>query len=180
MGWLGGTTITNLGNGQGGAADRFISVDSVNAGGPGSKVSCYNVDGRWAGNYITAGVTSIQVDMINLNTTTLQMRMVLHSGINRWTSTNFMLLAPGTGWQHFTFDISPASLTQVSGLANYAATLSNIDRLMFRHDTGQPSAGGESIDGTVGIDNVHAIPGPGGAGALLLAGGWAARRRRIG
>jgi hypothetical protein len=179
MNWLGGTTITNVGGGQGGALDRYLSVDANgNTGGSGSKVGCHNSDGRWAGNYIAAGVTGIQVDMINLNTTTLQMRLVVFGLGSRWTSSTAVTLSPGSGWQHVMFPINPSSLTRVLGSATFTDTLSDANQIMFRHDGGTPSSGGEAINGTVGMDNLLAVPAPGAAGILAAGWAWAGRRRR--
>jgi len=183
--WFGGTTITNVGGGQGGAGDFYLTVDSNgNASGSGSKVAVHNADPRWQGNYTAAGVTAISVDMINISTnqptpSTLRMRLVLFSPTDRWTSTNFVQLSPGSGWQHIVFPIDQASLTRVLGSGTYAATLTNVFQIMFRHDSGTPSSGGEAIDGTIGIDNVTAIPAPGPVVVLgVLGAAGMARRRR--
>lgn len=175
--WYGGTTITNVAGGPLGPADLFLSVRSNgNSNGNGSKVSCHSSEVRWSGDYTGAGVSGIQADMRNLGATTLNMRMVLFGNGSRWTSTTGFSLAPNSGWQHLMFPISPESLTRVLGTTAYADALGNVNQIMFRHDGGNPSSGGEAINGNVGMDNITAVPAPGLA-PLLGVGGLAWLRR---
>jgi MYXO-CTERM domain-containing protein len=179
MDWSGGTTISNSPGGPAGDSDLFLLVASNGgAAGPGSKLAAHNADSRWAGDYIAAGVTAIEADMINVGDTSLQMRLVLFSAGERWTSSNFITLAPGGDWQHVSFPISASDLTRVLGSGSFAADLAAVDQIMFRHDGSTPSAGGESISGSIGIDNITAVPSPAGIALLGLAGIAAARRRR--
>jgi hypothetical protein len=176
--WYGGTTITNVANGLLGPSDRYITVQSNGSGGTGGKVATHNSEARWNGDYIAAGVTGISVDMRNLGTTTLNMRLVLFGLGSRFTSTTGISLAPGSGWQHLTFPVSVAGLTRVLGSGTYNDSIGSVSQIMFRHDGGTPSSGGEAINGIVGIDNVMAVPSPGAAGLLLGAAVIGSRRRR--
>ena len=177
--WFGGTTITNLPGGPLGPADLFLNVRSNgNGGGNGSKVSSHNSELRWTGDYLAAGVSAIQADMRNLGATTLNMRMVLFGSGSRWTSTMGVSLAPNSGWQHLTFPVSQASLTRVLGNTTYDGTLMNVNQIMFRHDGGNPSSGGEAINGTLGMDNITAVPAPGLASLAGVCGLALLGRRR--
>jgi MYXO-CTERM domain-containing protein len=178
MGWVGGTNVSNSPGGLGGDEDLFLLVGSNGAAtGAGSKLAAHAGGTRWIGNYIGAGVTGIAADMINIGDTPLQMRLVLFSSGDRWTSTSFVTLAPGGNWQRVVFSISAADLTEVLGGGTYAVDLAAVDQIMFRHDGAEPSQGGESITGLIGIDNISAVPAP-GALVLLGLGGIAAGRRR--
>lgn len=178
MGWVGGTTITNNTGGPGGAADRFLRVDANGGGsGPGSKVASHNGDPRWIGDYLGSGVTALQCDMRNEGNAALEMRVVLFGLGTRYTSVTSVNLPVGGAWQTVTFPVGQSSLTQVLGSVAYNDMITNVTGLMFRHDPGTPSSQGASADGTVGIDNVRAIPAPGAMGVLLL-GALASRRRR--
>lgn len=176
--WYGGTITANVGSGLAGAADRYLTVQTNgNTSGSGSHLAVHNSEPRWNGDYTADGVTAISVDLRNLGTTTLNMRLVLFGLGTRFTSTTGVSLAPGSGWQHITFPISQATLTRVLGSGTYAETIGSVNQIMFRHDDGSPSSGGSFINGLVGIDNITAIPAPGAARALVCAVVIGARRR---
>lgn len=176
--WYGGTLITNLSGGPLGASDLFLNVhSSATGGGNGSKVSSHNSELRWTGDYVAAAVSAIEVDMRNLGATTLNMRLVMFGSGSRWTSTTGFTLAPNSGWQHLTFPISQAALTRVLGGNTYNDSLTTINQIMFRHDGGTPSSGGEAISGTLGMDNITAVPAPGCVPLLGVLGLALARRR---
>jgi hypothetical protein len=123
-------------------------------------------------------VTGVTVDMRNQGTTTLQMRVVLFGLGNRWTSTTPITLAPNSGWQHLTFPISQSSLSRVLGTGTYADSLSGVSQIMFRHATSL-SSGGTTVAGTLGMDNVMAVPAPGAAVVMGMGGVLMGRRRRV-
>ncbi len=176
--WYGGTITANVANGLGGAADRYLTVQTNgNTAGSGSHLAIHNSETRWNGDYTADGVTGISVDMRNLGSTTLNMRLVVFGLGTRFTSTTGVSLAAGSGWQRITFPISQASLTRVLGSGTYTETIGSVNQIMFRHDDGSPSSGGSFINGVVGIDNITAIPAP-GAAALLLGGAVIGTRRR--
>lgn len=181
MNWAGGASPTNIANGgPAGAGDRYLRLTSTGTGGSGSRIATFN-DNQWSGNFLAAGVTRVEVDMANLGATTLEMRIVLfrfNSPISRFTSANSIVLAPGSGWRHLVFQLDSASLVSVAGSATYAQTITDVGRMMFRHDPGGPSAQGSPIAGQLGIDNVRAVPEPASLLVLALGAGWVARRRR--
>ncbi len=177
--WYGGTITANVGNGVGGAADRFLTVQTNgNTAGSGSHLAIHNSETRWNGNYIAEGVTGFTVDLRNMGTTTLNMRLVIFGLGTRFTSTTGISIAPGSGWQHLTFPVSQTSLTRVLGTGAYADVVGSVNQIMFRHDDGTPSSGGTTVNGMVGIDNITAIPAPGAAGVLAAGMVIGARRRR--
>ena len=180
MGWGGGTTITNQANGGPlGAGDNFLQVQSFGGIGGGSRWAAFN-DLQWTGNYLAAGVTAVSLHMRNLGNNPLDIRLVAFDftgGDNRWTSTVSQSLPVGGGWQWMTFSLAQADLTLVQGTTTYADLITDVDRLMFRHQAGAPDAQGDPIAALAGMDNITAVPEPAslvalGIGALLL------RRRR--
>jgi hypothetical protein len=179
MGWI-GAAPTNIANGGPlGAGDRYLQITSTGGSGPGSNLATYNQI-RWSGNFSAAGVTSIEADLRNTGNTDLVMRLVLFgANFDRWTSTAGVSLPAGGGWTHVSFSLAPGAMTQVLGSSSYSATLTAVERMMFRHDPAPPSATGSPIAGQLGIDNIRAVPEPAslsalGAGLLLLL----KRRRR--
>jgi len=126
---------------------------------------------QWSGNFIAAGVTMISADFENLGSTQLAMRLVFFdpSLSTQWESNAVYLLNPNSGWQHASFAIDQADFTQVEGSTSFSDTLSQVNRMMFRHNPNLDS-GGVSIVGTLGIDNVHAgvVPEPASLAVLSL------------
>ncbi len=122
---------------------------------------------------IDPGVTAIEVDMFRPSgLPALEIRLVLFGpgGGNRWTSTAPQILPGDDNWATYRFSILQADLTQVLGAGSYADLTANLNRLMFRNDTGGPSPGGTPVApsaGVFGIDNVTAIPEP--SSFLLVA-----------
>ncbi len=158
----------NTANRPGGPAGstRFLEV-SVSSS---ARLAAFNAG---LGFTIDAGVTDILIDMQRpAGQSPLEMRMVLFgpgTG-NRWTST-FAQLVPGDGvWRTYSFSVLEADLTRVAGAGTYTDLTNNFNRLMFRWDAGGPSAGGTpGASGTIGWDNITAVPEP-GTGALLALG----------
>lgn len=179
-GWSSGDAMTNVPDGgPAGTGDRFLQLESFGGSGTGSHLAAFN-DSAWIGNFQAAGVTDVAVDMKNLGQTTLSMRLVLFdfsTADTRWTSTVAKTLSVGGGWQTLVFSTREADLTRVRGTDSYADLIVDVNRMMFRHDGGTPSATGTSVVGKVGWDNIRAVPEPAsllalGVGVLLL------RRRR--
>jgi len=146
---------------------------------------------QWSGDYLGAGVTSIQLDVNNLGTTDLILRLSMlsldPSGGTFSLTNGIPLPAHGTGeagWTRVVFDISADSWTAVAGPGggfmgmDIATTLSNVAALRIV-SSAAPSFQGDSQAGQLGIDNISAVPEPGTLW-LVLAGlgclGW--RRTR--
>lgn len=178
--WAGGDTRVNVATGgPAGSGDRYLRINSTGGSGGGSRLATFN-DTQWAGNYTSAGITSIGVDLINLGSTALEIRLVLFyfgSPNARFTSTNAFTLAVGSGWRHAQFSMSESAMTRVGGTGIFNTMMGNMGRIMLRHDVGTPSSGGTAVVGSMGIDNVRAVPEPASI-AVLLAGCAVLRRRR--
>jgi hypothetical protein len=171
-------TFSNVDGGQGGAGDRYLEVIGTGGDGPGSRIAVHNNE-QWSGDYVSAGVTAIQFDLANFSATALEMRILILAGSDLFAATTAAVLPADGQWQTVTFGLNEIELTQVGGVGDLSKALSQVDRLLIRHDPGAPSGvpGGTPIVGTLGIDNVLAIPEP-GSGLLLLGALCAARRVR--
>ncbi len=178
MDWAGGDVLTNISTGgPGGAGDRYLQMVSRGGIGPGSRLGATN-EAQWTGNYLTAGVNRIDVDLRNESAQDLFIRIVLYNtDAVRWTSTNAFLLASGSGWTHLQYSIAEADLTEVMGAMSYAETFSAITQLQFRHQTGAPNPQGTVIAAQMGMDNVEAVPEPATL-LVLLTGGFSLIRRK--
>lgn len=149
-----------------GSGDNFLRISSRGGSGPGSRLVVFNNSpNQWAGNYITAGVTGITVDLANLGNTELAIRIALGgpgpAQASTWCVSSIpVTLSPGGQWQNVTFNFTSADLTLSSGSGTLATVLANVDKLRFLSSTGT-NFFGDSIVGTLGIDNVTAaVPLP--------------------
>src|SRR3954447_3958250 len=101
--------------GPGGAGDAFLKITGGGGFGPGSKITALN-NTQWAGNYLSAGVTGIAMDLKNFGGTPLTVRLQLEDPMaappaNEAVSTFGAVLPVGGDWTRFVFPISAADLT---------------------------------------------------------------------
>ena len=157
-------------------AGGFLEVSPASAN---NRLSVHNttINGT-----IDEAVFAIEVEFMRPNgQTDLPMRLVLFgpgTG-NRWTST-LAQMVPGDGvWRTYTYSILESDLTRVQGLGTYADLEGALNRIMFRFNSGAPAARGTTgATGVLNMDNVVALPEPGAAGPLVLAGFALALARR--
>jgi hypothetical protein len=150
--------------GPGGAADHYLRDTSNGNFGAGSKMIFFNVD-QWVGNYNSAGVTRMSGMMANFGATTLHMRIGIQGG-NFGTifgSTNPINLAPGSGWQPFTFNLTTAGMTLVGGSDSLSDVLANVTQVRILSAESGPAFNGDVLVGTIGVDNLRALRLPGDA-----------------
>jgi hypothetical protein len=158
-GWTGaGPSVVDSG-GPAGDGDAYLEVVAGGGNGPGSRASTYNIGSAWIGDYAAAGITSIDLDLMNVESSSgpLSMRLVLfgpNSTNNRWTSTDAVMIPNDGQWQHVSFPIDGSTITRVMGGATYEDMLENVVRVMIRHDPGTPTGTGATIQATFGMDNV--------------------------
>jgi hypothetical protein len=178
MGWGGPNCFNQANGGPLGPGDAYAHSTSDGLG-QGGRLAMYNT-GDWIGNYQAAGVNEIRAMLNNFNAVPLQMRIVLFDGETaaRWTSMTPVILAANSGWQSARFSLDESTLVRVLGTSSYQSMITNVDRVMIRHDAGNPSSGGTAIAGQMGIDNIYAaVPEPATAMALGLGAIALARRR---
>ena len=174
--------------GPAGAGDNYLQLTALGATGPGSRLSAFNMD-QWAGDYLSAGITALSMDVRNFGPQDVVLRLLLAGPFgpmgpqNAVATSDSISLAAGGGWVRATFSLRPEDLVGLLGTAHGA--LSQAGELRLFHN---PAAlflgpGGQSspaVAAVVGIDNVTAVPEP---AALLLLGlavtlGEAWRQRR--
>ncbi len=175
MNWSNGeagnaTPVMNIPNGgPAGVGDHYIQL-TADGSGSGGKLTAFNRD-QWLGSYVTAGVDAVQVDLLNQSSVSLSIRMAFKTGPGSGGGiagylTQAMILPVGSGWQHFTISLAPASLIPVNNPDPWSTFF--IGEVRFIHEVGATNLTGTTVVGQLGIDNVRAVPEP-GTTALLAA-----------
>lgn len=150
-------------NGPGGIDDNFLMTTAFGYDGPGSRYSIFNLS-QWAGDYSSAGVASIQMQVRNFGETDLQLRLALFDGgvtsaPNHLVISEDALLVPsGSGWLLLTFSLDPDALLAILGDTDSA--LSHVTQLRLFHNPDPTFLGPPSsipaINASLGIDNIRA------------------------
>ena len=161
-GWEGGEMAIVSAGGPLGAHDSHLSIVSDGGSGVGSRLAAYNRKPDWIGDFKTAGITSLDMDMVNYPASAqdLSMRLVLfgpNNTNNRWTSKQSIKVPRDGQWHHLSFPISPETIQRVAGTATYDAMLSNVVRVLFRHDNDPAGATGTPVAARVGVDNITLV-----------------------
>lgn len=158
--------------GPAGAGDAYMR-SVADGGGSFGRLTVFN-QGQWNANYATAGVTSIRMDLLNSGSSPLQIRIGLRdAGGDGFVSTTPFLLGVGAGWQTADFPVTQAGLTAVGTPAGFGTFLSNGFALRILHATDTGSLNGDTVVGTLGVDNVTALPEPSMAPLVVCGGGLA-------
>ncbi len=155
-----------------GVGDHALQVDSLGGSGAGSRLLMRNTD-QWTGDYVSAGVTAVEAEMINLNTVPLAMRFAVNGDGGRFVSADPIILTPGMGWEHVVFPITSADLSGDFGGGGFDvdATLASVSEVRILHNP-NPEWVGAVIDADFRIDNILAtkvVPEPASVALGLVA-----------
>jgi hypothetical protein len=184
---LGAATNISTG-GPAGAGDNFVRISSSGVSGSGGKLVVFNHD-QWAGDYLQQQITAIRMDVNNLGSEDLTLRLIFADSAIPTTAKSLgtvdgVLLQDGSGWQTISFPITDANL---DGTDTFANLMSHVVQLNLVHaPDGMITSRQASPDvaAILGFDNVTAVvvpePGAVGAAAVALAGAVLRRGRRRG
>jgi len=121
------------------------------------------------------GITAITVDLINLGTTTLDIRLAFEAPGGRVITSAAKNLPVNSGWQSMTYPVEPADL---GGGPDPTVILAGVTKMWLFHNTDPAFPPGQGIVASLGVDNIQATPEPVSLMMLVVAGGLLMRRRR--
>jgi hypothetical protein len=162
MGWGGNKlgTVTNIATGgPDGAGDRFLQT-SVTGFHLGTKNTT-----QWAGDYQAANIEAVEMDLnhINPGPQRLNIRVLLFGPGGTFASSGVTADVPTNIWTHYVFGLTSSDLVHVTGGTGILDdTLAGVTDLLVRHDSPFPTSPGSHpphVTATLGVDNVHALPG---------------------
>jgi len=149
--------------GPAGVADNYLRLTSTGipdtAGG---RLVAVQYQHQWTGNYIAAGITAITMDVNNLGTSDLYLRLLIADPMDAPPANEAFSIAPiflpaGSGWRAVTFPVGPGFFTADAGTVT--AALSNATELRVFNSapviTGSPAP--PFVAAVLGVDNITAI-----------------------
>jgi hypothetical protein len=162
--------------GPAGLNDNFLELTSVGSSGAGGRLVALN-PAQWSGDYIGAGISAISMDVNNLGSSDLYLRLQFEDPQGAppndiAISQNAIIIPAGSGWRNIVFPIAPGDLTAAAGSVQTALADTTILRILHSTDGSVPGA---PIIAQLGVDNITALSNVPDAGSnmLLLAGACA-------
>jgi hypothetical protein len=160
---------TNISSGgPAGINDRYLQLTSDGAG-AGGKLVTFN-SGQWAGNYLGAGVSAISLDVNDVGSTDLVLRLILlDSAGHNLTTSNPINVTHGAGWHNVSFSLASGNLT---GSGTYNTLMANVAQLDLVHSPSVISTRSSAPDivAQLDVDNITAVPEP--SSLMLTAVGF--------
>jgi hypothetical protein len=150
--------------GPAGAGDGFLRVRGNGSDAAGGSLVAFNT-AQWSGDYVSARVGELRVDLRNLGAADLTIRLLIEGPGGGFHSQEAAHLRAGSGWRSVTFPLDETSLT---GGFDIQATLSDVTKIRILH--APTSAGSEVSEGVLGVDNIGAHSGEGCAASSDASG----------
>jgi hypothetical protein len=148
-----------------GANDPWLEVISTGGAKANSKMVTFNAQ-QWTGNYVTAGVTAITAEMADFGPSPLYMRTAIQDNFgSEYGSTTAFMLPPDSQWHLVTFDMTPQGQSLIQGGSSATQALSDVGVLRILSAQNAPLFMADTVQATLGIDDITAVPEP-----TLLAG----------
>jgi hypothetical protein len=99
------------------------------------------------------------MELANFGQTPLAIRISIQGQATgtRFASTEAFPLAPNSGWERATFLLTPAALTAVGGPDTLEGVLGSVSEVRILSAAGGPNFVGDSVAGTLGVDNIRAL-----------------------
>lgn len=149
--------------GPAGTNDNYLrDFTSGNPGGSGSRMVIRSLGNQWSGNFTSAGVEAIRLDVRSL-TNTISLRFSITGPGGKFSLTNAVSVVPSSEWTEVGFSIAPGEWTSVSdGIDGGAAgtdinaTLANVTEFRIL-SSASPMWRGDVIDAEMHLDNITAL-----------------------
>ncbi|GAA5221878.1 CHRD domain-containing protein [Membranihabitans marinus] len=141
--------------GPAGDSDGFLRNESTGSSGAGGKWVLMNSSSPWIGNYTTAGITKISMDVRNAGSADVHLRMSFASGNNQLSS-NAVVVAPSADWSTIEIDISTDQLTVVEGNSTAADIMANVTTARIINNANADWRGSQTA-AIIEIDNIKAL-----------------------
>jgi len=145
-------------DGPAGADDNFLRVQSDGSTGSSGQLVTFN-NAQWAGNYVTAGITYISMDVRNSGASLITLRLSFFNTAwtndPKWSSINPIAVLPGQGWSTIIFPINAAAMSRLGHTNAYNTDFNNIHEFRILHNDA-PAWDGDPIQASLDIDNIQA------------------------
>jgi hypothetical protein len=165
--------------GPNGTGDGYLQLvaSGAGAGAAGSRLSVLN-SGQWAGNYLATGIRTIRMDVNNFGPDDLYLRLLFEDfegagpPVNLALTEDSQFVPAGSDWTEVAFSIDLDNLVALLGTALGAVTDTDTLRIFHNPDPAfpGPGVGIPTVNVTLGVDNITAVPEP-SAPTLALAVG---------
>ena len=165
-----GTGVAVVLGGPAGAADQYLQITSIGGGGATSRLVTFNRT-QWIGNYRTAGVTAISMDLRApvSNNQARPIRLAFRDGATNTGYSSVAFSLPNDGlWHNTQFALSSANFSPIGSPTPFDTFLTTTTELRIL-SAASPSFLGDSIVAVVGVDNIQAGVAPVPEPTLVLA-----------
>jgi hypothetical protein len=177
-GWqAGGFTNPNrpmrMSGGAGGASDDFMQLTSNGSFQAGGKLVVFNTN-EWAGDFLAAGIISVDMMVRNLGSNPLVLRLILldESHSQSLTTSTPVNLPAGGGWTSVSFPLNSTNLTG-GVFDNVMKSITSFNLVhsptVINHRNAAPN-----IAAMLGVDNITAVPNviPAATWNVDMNGNW--------
>ncbi len=129
----------------------------------GFHLGAYNTS-QWSGDYIGQGILAVEMDLnhIDPGSDDVRCRLLLFGPGGTFASRERTPPVETNSWSRYVFGLSSDDMVHVQGGTGLLEdTLSQVSRLLLRHDRETPTVPGSHpphITAKLGVDNIHAVP----------------------
>ena len=147
--------------GPAGGGDLYLENSSTGYFGPDSRMAFLNRT-QWTGNYLAGGIDEIDIDLANVGSSDLDIRIALSNTTgpaSTWYASETAFHLPADGlWRSATFGLTAPDLAIVSGAGSdpLVTVLESVLEFRIVSATQAPDFRADAIAGTLGVDNITA------------------------